>query len=360
MTSVTFNINMAIDGRELVATVSAEATVKQIKDDIEKELGVQEPAYVKLICEGDVLLPSKVVSELQSTELFGVVSMEQDVQVLKQAASSYERYTELMQDATVETVEGSKIATTRVLPTILEVLEDMAGERKELPEMRQEEDGKVRFWGRCGELLMPSLKAAGLKRVLGVESLEEVTIIVGCNSDCYNQGLGVGLEASPLMNCTVDEKGVPSYMYNGYGLTEALSLDKEDGSGKRWRTQEPLRRNVVKFHPGMSGAELRCEGVGGWTNTSVGFNPEALSNTKGALHTLRLTMRTSGVNTIEFQGVDCKGNVQQPAWCKTWNRELFDGDHIPSMFAFLDLGSQETRGVVYSRIQLQARGKVDA
>eukprot|EP00931_Biecheleriopsis_adriatica_P022985 TRINITY_DN14630_c0_g1_i1.p1 TRINITY_DN14630_c0_g1~~TRINITY_DN14630_c0_g1_i1.p1 ORF type:complete len:407 (+),score=82.50 TRINITY_DN14630_c0_g1_i1:85-1221(+) len=354
MSQVTFEVVM-MNGMQLEVKVEKTDTVKQIKEDAEKQLGLQEQKhkFLKLVCDGDVLLPSMPVASLQSDMLFGSVSREQSLEVLRQAASSYPAYAELMASADLQTEGTQQIVATQAFPSILDVLEDLAGQPKPVKDMKAEDSGKLRFWGRSGGLLMPSLKAAPLKERLGADTLEEVSIIVGCNSDCYNRGLGVGLESSPLMCSTVDEKGIPSYMYNGLGVNDNSGDEEEDEEEEEEKVAaKPAekKRNVVKFHPGMHGGLLRIEGVGGWNNTDIGFTPKSLSQTGGALHTLILTLRKCGRNTIEFKGAGADG----PTWSKDWQRQLFDGDHIPSVFAFLDLGSTEDQGVMYGRVSLQA------
>merc|ERR1712187_579108 len=74
---------------------------------------------------------------------------------------------------------------------------------------------------------------------------KSVTLCVGVNSDAYNRGLGVVVNANPSLDVTMNENGLPSYAYNGYGL------------------QRGVRGNAIKFHPGMGGGEFRIEGKGG-------------------------------------------------------------------------------------------------
>jgi len=348
MAAVDICITM-MSGEKVSVQVDESSTVRHVQQAAEAQLELEPHASLKLVCSGNVLLASMPVASLEDHSLFGTVTREQDVHILKQAASSYPGYADLMGNAAVELLEGAKTATTAALPTILDVLEQLAGERKQLPDLAQLEGGMLQFWGRNGELLMPPLRASPLQRALGVERLDEITITVTCNSDCYNQGLGVGVEASPLLNTTLDEKGIPSYMYNGFGLTSSFG-----DSGR-----VSARRNVIKFHPGMLGGALRVEGVGGWGNSDVGFRPASLREAEGALHTLRIILRTSGVNTVEFTGVQSGADeTPAPVWTRDWNRELFDGDHIPLLFAFLDLGSTDQKGVVYGHISLQARATV--
>eukprot|EP00929_Paragymnodinium_shiwhaense_P004458 TRINITY_DN10543_c0_g3_i1.p1 TRINITY_DN10543_c0_g3~~TRINITY_DN10543_c0_g3_i1.p1 ORF type:complete len:276 (-),score=52.10 TRINITY_DN10543_c0_g3_i1:121-948(-) len=274
-----------------------------------------------------------------------MVSMESDVKILKQAAGNDDAYSKLLaaaseQEAANEEGAANRTLCTKEFPTILEVLKEMGGEAVTLERMKQEEDGLLRYWGKHGEMLLPTLDTSELRKKLGVEKLTEVTFSVGVNSDCYNQGLGIGIEASPMMNCTVDERGIPSYCYNGYGIEDA----------------KDLKRNVIKFHPGMHGAELRVEGVGGFDNQGTRQNPESLNQVlqsgksiKDALHTVKVTVRADGKNTVHF-----KANGSDSFWTCDFQHQLFDGEFMPSVFAFLDMGGNERDGVIYSRISVTA------
>eukprot|EP00929_Paragymnodinium_shiwhaense_P004454 TRINITY_DN10543_c0_g1_i1.p2 TRINITY_DN10543_c0_g1~~TRINITY_DN10543_c0_g1_i1.p2 ORF type:complete len:191 (-),score=30.21 TRINITY_DN10543_c0_g1_i1:286-858(-) len=189
-------------------------------------------------------------------------------------------------------------------------------------------------------MLLPTLDTSELRRKLGVEKLTELTFSVGINSDMYNRGLGIGLEASPMMNCTVDEKGIPSYCYNGFGV---------HGGNES-------KRNVVKFHPGMSGAELRVEGVGGFGNSDTRQDPDSLGDLmqtgksmNDSLHTVKVTVRADGRNTVHF-----KANGSDKFWTEDFQHQLFDGEFMPSVFAFLDMGGMSNQGVIYSRISVTA------
>jgi len=343
LAELSFEVSM-MNGTQLTATASASGSVKQIKEAFEKQLELPAHGRLKLFCNGTVLLPSMPLSSLESSALFGAVSVEQAVDVLKQAASSYPAYADLMERA-VTPIDGTvRTASTGEFPTILEVLEDLAGEPKELPCMKADGPGKLRFWGKKAELLLPSLNASPWKKALGKEQLEEVTIVASCNSDCFNRGLGFAIEASPLMESTVDAKGVPSYVYNGYGLNAGSDGEHSDGEDSETRgIPARLRRNVVKFHPGMHGGQLRVEGAGGWGNQSMGFTPASLREEDGGLHTLKLTVRTTGINTIQFR-----------EWSKQWTHKLFDGEHIPAVYGVADMGTYEKQGVVYGRFCLEA------
>lgn len=156
------------------------------------------------------------------------------------------------------------------------------------------------------------------------------------NSDAYNQGLGVVLEASPLLDSTVDEAGLPSYIYNGYGVGQA---------GKK--------QNAIKFHPGMSGGQLRVEGVAGWHNSDIGFKPATWSRSGNKYHTLELTLGADGKNEMCIKGTN-EGEV----WRKPWKRQLTSGRHIPAIYAWLDLGSK-TQPLQIGSIRMNVRMRPD-
>lgn len=68
-----------------VGPVAESATVKEVSDVAGAELMLEAPYYVKLMCGPSVLLPAQPVAELESRDLFGVMSQENDVKLLKQA-----------------------------------------------------------------------------------------------------------------------------------------------------------------------------------------------------------------------------------------------------------------------------------
>uniref|UniRef100_A0A7S2AL15 Uncharacterized protein n=1 Tax=Alexandrium andersonii TaxID=327968 RepID=A0A7S2AL15_9DINO len=155
-----------------------------------------------------------------------------------------------------------------------------------------------------------------LLREHGAETFKMVTISVEVNSDAHNNGLGVVLEASPLMDCTVDEHGLPSYVYNGAGL----SRDK--------------KRSAVKFHPGMHGGMLRVEGTGGFGNSGVGFLPESWTGAARKFHTLRLTLGANGENLVRIDGAQ-----EGQSWSNPWKHQLTEGRYTPAVYAWLDMVS---------------------
>merc|ERR1712129_564553 len=121
-------------------------------------------------------------------------------------------------------------------------------------------------------------------------------------------------EASPLMDDTVDESGMPSYIYNGYGVSE----DK--------------KQNAIKFHPGMHGGLLRVEGKGGFDNSSMPFTPEGWTDSGRKYHSLSITAGADGQNVIGLR------SAAGEYWEKPFRRQLTQGKHIPSLYAWLDLG----------------------
>ena len=177
--------------------------------------------------------------------------------------------------------------------------------------------GRLKFSGSAGDLLVPSIDAASLCGKAGATHFEKVMLSVEVNSDAYNRGLGIVLEGSPLMDKTASEDGLPSYVYNGYGI----SKDK--------------KTNAVKFHPGMGGGQLRIEGVGGFQNQNLGFTPENWTDSHKRFHRLDVTLGKDGSNELCFHSESGR------TWRKSWTRKLTDGRYIPAIYAWLDLGSHE-------------------
>jgi len=180
-------------------------------------------------------------------------------------------------------------------------------------------EGWLEFSGRNGDLLLPSLDAEPLRAAVGAsEPLEAITLSVAVNSDAYNQGLGIVIEASPLIDLPADLSELEVYTYNGYGLQN-----------------EGRQRNALKFHPGMGGGQLRMEGAGGFHNSSVGFTPKSWSESGKKPHTLEVMLRTNGNNTVRLLGSE-----PGQEWERRWQNILFDGLHVPAIYAWLDLGSR--------------------
>merc|ERR1711948_31800 len=104
-------------------------------------------------------------------------------------------------------------------------------------------------------------------------------MVVGVNSDSYNRGLGVVIEASPQID-EAHEHG-DSYVYNGLGVHR--------------------NRNVIKFHPDMSGCPVRVEGPGGFANAEAGFTVPGWTNSRHQLNSLEITAGVNGTNTITLR-----------------------------------------------------------
>eukprot|EP00913_Durusdinium_trenchii_P003119 g2882.t1 len=124
----------------------------------------------------------------------------------------------------------------------------MGGQQPDVKDLRQGEHGELLMTGELGHLLLPSLSVEALQppsadtaaEASGQRELQrelqpftKVIFSVQLNSDAYNQGLGIVLEQPPSMQCEMDRNGIPTYIYNGWGL----SKDKNS--------------NAIKFHPGM-------------------------------------------------------------------------------------------------------------
>jgi len=318
-------------GVMLEADVLEGDTVFQLRKALEEQREVPPAAYLKLIQAAQVLLDNVPVARLDPTQpMFAVIARETSLEILLQAAGTYQGYASLLRDAAPPQAE-LKSVTLGPFPTILQVLEEMSGEAPKMEHLRPAADDRLEFSGEDGDLLMPSLDLAPLLASLHVEQLQRVTISVGVNSDSFNRGLGVILQASSLFDDAVDESGLPSYVYNGYGLSK------------------DQRGNVVKFHPGMGGGQLRVEGLGGWGNQSMGFTPASWSESGNKLHTLELTVGRDGTNEVIFKGTE-EGQV----WSKTWTRNLFDGRHLPSLYAWLDMGGEPGKPLVIGRVTLTA------
>lgn len=325
-------------GVTLEADVLVSDNVLQLREAFEKLHEVPAGAYFKLIQGAQVLLDSTEVASLETTQpLFAVVTRETRLEILLQAAGRYAGYAKLLGEAP-EPVEGqTEVMGLEPFPTILDVLEQMSGEPAEMEHLKPASspsghEGLLQFAGDDGDLILPSLDLLPLLTKLKVEQLKRATISIRVNSDAYNRGLGVVLEASKLLDATADDSGLPVYLYNGYGLNTKN------------------RGNVVKFHPGMGGGAMRVEGAGGWGNQDVGFTPASWSASGTKLHTLEVTFATDGTNEVVFRGTE-EGQL----FSKSWTRKLFDGRHLPAVYAWLDLGGQESgTPLMIGRIALTA------
>lgn len=294
---------------------------------------------VKLFQSGQLFLEDSPVSLLNAEEpVFAVIARETNLDILLQGAGSYAGYAELLRSSGADAGDP----TTRLvpsMPSILHVLEELSGQAPDLGEALRagrEGEGTLVFAGggardACEELLVPSLDLAPLLSAAGAPSFFGATLSVELNSDAYNRGLGVVLEQPPLLDNTVDEHGMPSYIYGFRART----------------TEKQQRQNAVKFHPGMAGAQLRVEGVGGWPNQRVPFTPQGWTTAGHRYHTLAITVRADGENVVRLRSVD--GAV----WEKSWRRHLVHGTHLPALYACRDLGGDGGPPVHYGSVSLQ-------
>jgi len=306
------------NGSQLEVQCSEGDTVQQLRESIEEKHEIPEATNLKLIQGARVLLDDVAVSELIANQpVMAIVTRETRLDVLLHASSSAGLYKEVLAAAS-STDAAPDSLTTPPFPTILEVLEDMSGQTPNMEHLKPDESpGLLLYSGREGDLLLPSLDLSQLCCAGGkARPAQSVSLTIGVNSDAYNRGLGVVLEASPLVELPKDFKELPVCFYNGYGLQE-----------------EGRRRNAVKFHPDMGGGELRIEGSGGFDNQDIGFTPRGWSRSGNKLHTLELTLRTSGDNTLSFQGTE-----EGQQWQRGFKNVLFDGTHAPALYAWLDLG----------------------
>mmetsp|Transcript_41456 Transcript_41456/g.109324 ORF Transcript_41456/g.109324 Transcript_41456/m.109324 type:complete len:384 (-) Transcript_41456:216-1367(-) len=308
-------------GEQFEIQLAAGDTVRQLREAVENQKGGLEPATcLKLLQGGRVLLDDLGISELSEEALvMAVVTRETRLDILLHASSHCSLYKDLLGTASRE--EGSRsTAVMGPFPTILKVLEELRGEAVDMEHLKPGAmEGSLEFSGRNGDLLLPSLDAEPLRAAVGSsEPLEAITLSVAVNSDAYNQGLGIVIEASPLVCLPADFPELKVYTYNGYGLQN-----------------EGRRRNALKFHPGMMGGQLRMEGAGGFHNSSVGFTPKSWSESGKKPHTLEVTLRTNGNNTVRLLGSE-----PGQEWERPWQNMLFDGLHVPAIYAWLDLGSR--------------------
>jgi len=311
-----FNVILA-SGATQVLTVEASSSAVELMKAFAAVHDVPPHCNVKMFQGGQVILEDTATSRLDVEQpVFAVIVRETKIEILLQAAGSYEGYKDLMCSAQTDARDPS-VRLVGPMPSILHVLEELGGQPSELKTLHAGSQGAsiLQFAGNAGELILPSLDATPLLAAVGVAKFNRVTLSVEVNSDAFNRGLGVVVEASPLMESTVDESGLPSYLYNGYGV-----------SSKK-------KQSAIKFHPGMGGGELRVEGLGGWGNQSVGFTPKSWTASRHKLHTLALTIGADGQNVVQLRGTEA-GQV----WQKPWRRPLTDGVHIPALYAWLDLG----------------------
>lgn len=315
-------------GSKYTVDLSPSDQVIHLRAGVEKQTETPPACLLKLFQDGQILLDDMAIKDLDCEQpVFGVVVRETKLEVLLQAAGSYEGYRKMLCEAQ-PAPDDEKTRVVGPMPSILFALEELSGQKMEMKNLELgDAEGQLKFYGDAGDLLMPSLDAAPLCDKAGAKLFDKVTLSVDVNSDAYNRGLGIVLEASALMDNTASEDGLPSYVYNGYGLSK----------GKK--------TNAVKFHPGMFGGQIRIEGVGGFGNQSMDFTPTNWTNSGKQFHRLEVTLGKDGANEVCFRGAE-GGQV----WRKSWTRKLTDGRYIPAIHAWLDLGSRDYHPVHFRQI----------
>jgi len=314
---VQFDVSLA-GGSSYKVSVSILDTVLALREGIEKQHEVPPACRLKIFQDGVILVDTVEIKQLSTKDpVFAVVARETNLEVLFQAAGTYAGYKELLSAASPDPSD-SNIKICGPMPSILSVLEDMAGQAPDIKHLvAGGKEGTMEFSGADGVLLSPSLDATPLLVAAGVDKFKSVKFVIELNSDSYNSGLGIVLEAPPLMDVTIDESGIPSYVYNGYGI----SADK--------------KQNAIKFHPGMGGGQLRVEGVGGFHNSDMSFTPLSWTESGNKYHTFEITVGSDGRNEICV-----KGTKEGEVWRRSWTRQLTSGKGIPAVYAWDDLGGE--------------------
>eukprot|EP00929_Paragymnodinium_shiwhaense_P116673 TRINITY_DN86432_c0_g1_i1.p1 TRINITY_DN86432_c0_g1~~TRINITY_DN86432_c0_g1_i1.p1 ORF type:complete len:341 (-),score=69.85 TRINITY_DN86432_c0_g1_i1:87-1109(-) len=326
-----------VDGRVLQISVPESGKVEAISKQVAKELQLAEHCFVQLTSGSSVLSDSTLLADLAggATDFNATVQVTAELKPLKQAASKHELYEQALASAEVLEADAQnqrRRVRTKPFPMILDVLMEMGGDKVEVPYMTRAEGDLLCFKGELGELLLPPMDMSQLGSKLGVEKLEAVTLSIGVNSHCYDQGLGIGLHPDGNI---------------------------DDFFGGKQPT-------CIKFHPGMQGGLLRVEGPDSFPNQFMDFTPLNLAGMKeflaeevpdstwpaDALHTLQVTLRTTGRNTVYLKAAN---EQAAPAWQRDFNSNIFDGLTTPSVFAWLDCGDfLERGGVLYGPLQLDA------
>jgi len=209
------------------------------------------------------------------------------------------------------------------------------------------------FAGEEGGLILPSLDTTPLRRAMTArlafkavqvpvqgqmaapftpvdlvsKGISQVSLTVGVNSDSYNRGLGVYIEASP----GIDER-----------------LEHEASTYSYMDDSTSVRRNYIKFHPDYSNGELRVEGPGGFADTNMHFTPPGWTRSGRGLNELTISMRVDGSNTVSLTTPDGKST-----WHGGWHHKLFDGKDIPALYAFMDLGGERGKPLYVGPVTLE-------
>lgn len=237
------------------------------------------------------------------------------MELLLQAAGSWEGYKEMLMALSFE---GGRVKTVSSIPSILAALEDMSGQRPEIEDLRPGEHGGLEMSREDGHLLLPSISTAPLHPVGGKELKEphfsKVVISIQLNSDAWDRGLGIVVEQPPSMQSDLHTSGLPMYIFSGWGVSKTKNS------------------NVIKFHPGMRGGQLRIEGAGGFANCDMGFTPQNWTQSERKFHTFQVTIGTDGRNQLKV--ISTTGQV----FSAHWRNKLTDGKFMPAVYAWLDLG----------------------
>jgi len=157
--------------------------------------------------------------------------------------------------------------------------------------------------------------------------ISQVTLTVGVNSDSYNRGLGVYIEASPGLDEKKEHEGT-SYSY----MADSTSP----------------RRNYIKFHPDYPSGGLRIEGPGGFNDTALPWTPPGWTASGQGLNVLTITMHVSGSNEVTLATPDGK-----KTWTGKWHHRLFDGKDVPALYAFMDLGGERGKPLYVGPVTLR-------
>lgn len=301
----------------------AVSAIRTFGEDIPQ--GLQQTIFITKVRVNRFMLASIVFSVLCSLKALYEACMRaaSAVGLLEKAALSEEErkkaifsyYTDMLRKSTTGDLE----AEVGPIHSLLQVGRDLEAP---VPENKDAwlEDGMFCYGGGDGHIVVPSIDLSEVLSAHGVQQVARVEISVHVNSDAYNRGLGVVLEASPLLQL-LQEENDPNF-YSFMQARTGVSKDR--------------RSNAIKFHPGMKGGQLRVEGKGGFGNKDIGFTPGNWKATNRRTHILKMVLGTEGRNEISF--TDAEGNGM---WAGSWQYQLFDGKHSPAVFAWLDLGDRE-------------------
>mmetsp|Transcript_81796 Transcript_81796/g.147712 ORF Transcript_81796/g.147712 Transcript_81796/m.147712 type:complete len:343 (+) Transcript_81796:78-1106(+) len=306
--------------------VSSSGTANELRQAIELQHETPAACILKVFQGGQLISDEVLISELDPLQpVFAVIARDTDAKKLLKGAGTHTGYQYLLENAPADP-EDNKTRLLGPMPSILCVLEEMSGQVTEVDQLRKGQlPETLEFTGGKGVLLVPSLDATPLLKAAGAGSFDRVTVSVEVNSDAYNRGLGVVLEASKLVKGSAEQPERRNYEYNGF-----VSDDDDDDSDSQ------TCKNYIKFHPGMGGGQLRVEGPGGWLNQNIGFTPVAWTESGQKFHTLHLVLGANGDNLMRIEGTNAGEVFEMP-----WSNQLTDGQYLPAVHAWLDLGEED-------------------